>query len=62
MMVHAQGKAQNRPDKTLKLHIRLILVKKTVYNNKNKNQSTRILETANPGEGRESEFQSYYII
>lgn len=28
MMVHAQVKAQNRPEKTLKLYVRLILVKR----------------------------------
>lgn len=58
--------AQNRPEETLNLHLRLTLGTQTAYNNrktKTINENNFLKTTANPGEEREkSDYRSYHII
>lgn len=51
--------AQIRPEKTLRLHLRLILSTDTTYN---QNTKTITKKPGNPGEGEESDLQSYHIV
>lgn len=44
MTMQGQGKSQERPEKTLSLHIRLILGTEVAYNNFKKKQKTIFLK------------------
>lgn len=53
---HTQGMAQKRPEKTLSVHLRLVLDTVTAYDN------TIKAKAKNPAEGRGSDCQIYIII
>ena len=61
MIVHARGKDQKRPEKTLNLHLRLIHDTKTLYNNHKNKQKAKTSKFWERGE-KISDFQSYCFI
>lgn len=51
----------HRLRKDLNLNLKRILGTEAVYNDKKKNEHTRITKTANPVEGGESEYREYTL-
>lgn len=58
MTMHGEGKGLKKPEKILSFHLRPILGTEKSINIKQE----RNKKTANPGEMRRSDFQSFHII